>query len=42
MTHVTGRREDLIASFLTMMEALFGPAEAGRMEKAIRKHKKWA
>jgi len=42
MTHVTGRREDLILSFLTMMETLFGPTEAGRMEKAIRKHRKWA
>ena len=42
MTHVTGRREDLVFSFLTMMEELFGPAVAARMEKAIRTHKKWA
>ena len=41
MTHVTGRREDLIVSFLTMMEELFGSEEAARMEKAIRTHKKW-
>jgi hypothetical protein len=41
MTHVTGRREDLMFSFLTMMEELFGSEEAARMEKAIRTHKKW-
>lgn len=41
MTHVTGRREDLIYNFLTMMEELFGTSTAERAEKAIATHKLW-
>lgn len=41
MTHVTGRREDLVQSFLAMMEELYGPDQAARMAKAVRSHKKW-
>ena len=41
MTHVIGRREDLVWQFLTMMEELFGSKAAMRMEKAIRSHKHW-
>ena len=41
MTHVTGRKDDLVFSFLTMMEELFGPEAAAVMEKKIRADKKW-
>jgi hypothetical protein len=41
MTHVHGRRKDLIANFRTMMEQLFGKAEADRMEEKIKGHKNW-
>ena len=41
MTHVHGNRKDVIANFLTMMEQLFGKAEADRLEEKIRAHKKW-
>jgi len=41
MTHVIGRREDLIRNFLAMMEELYGAEEADRMEKAIRAHRHW-
>jgi hypothetical protein len=42
MTHVTGRREDLVFSFLAMMEELFGEKEAERMKQAIQSHPKWS
>ncbi len=41
MTHVTGRREDLVFQFLAMMEQLYGEEDADRMEKAIKTHKNW-
>jgi hypothetical protein len=41
MTHVVGRKEDLILNFLAMMESLFGKAEADRMEAAIRQNPRW-
>jgi hypothetical protein len=41
MTHVTGRREDLIYNFLTMMDEIFGNEEAIRMEGAIKRSKEW-
>jgi hypothetical protein len=41
MTHVTGRREDLIFNFLSMMEELFGSKVALKMEKVIALHKNW-
>lgn len=41
MTHVHGRREDLIVNFLAMMEKLFGAEEADRMEEKIKTHKNW-
>lgn len=41
MTHVTGRRSELVMNFLTMMEELYGKKEADRMDKAIKGHKSW-
>ncbi len=41
MTHVTGRREDLIYNFLGVMARLFGEKEAGKMDRAIQKSKSW-
>lgn len=41
MTHVIGRPSQLVMNFLTMMEELYGRAEADRMEKAIKSHKNW-
>lgn len=41
MTHVIGRREDLIYNFLSMMSELFGEDEASRMERVIKSHKEW-
>ena len=41
MTHVAGRREDLVFNFVTMMEQLYGKDAADRIEKEIRTRKKW-
>lgn len=41
MTHVTGRRSELVMNFLTMMEELYGEPEADRMEQAIQAHRNW-
>lgn len=41
MTHVHGRKKDVIANFLTMMEQLYGKAEADDMEERIHSHKNW-
>jgi len=39
MTHVIGRRADLVYNFVTMMSELYGDGEADRMEAAIRTYK---
>ncbi len=41
MTHVIGRREDLVYNFLSMMAQLFGEDEAQRMQQAIKRSKAW-
>lgn len=41
MTHATGRREDLVYNFLSMMAELFGEEEAVKMQRAIERHKNW-
>lgn len=41
MTHTTGRREDLVFNFLSMMAELFGEEEALKMQRVIEGHKNW-
>lgn len=41
MTHVIGRREDLVFNFLTMMSQLYGDEEADKMAQAIQEHQLW-
>jgi len=41
MTHVIGRKEDLVYNFLAMMEDLFGHEVMVRMGRAIKEHEHW-
>jgi len=41
MTHIIGRKEDLVYNFIVMMGRLFGQETATRMGRAIKEHEHW-